>query len=150
LYPPRRRVAAEMSYVFRRSCTQLSSATLRWPSPPTICLKRRLQQTGCTQAISRSFQTTNRFRKELQDESARETNQRDLDAHEDEVKAGIEAATKAQIKRPWQREGADKPPVDEESKRLNKAMTKGRRTLMLLCGRIEPGDLRYSLGQASS
>lgn len=42
-----------------------------------------------------------------------------------EVHASIEAATKQQIRRPWQREGADKPPADQEARELNRVMTKG-------------------------
>ena len=65
-------------------------------------------------------------KKDLRDETAKETNQRDVDVHESEVKSGMEAAVKQQIKRPWQREGADRPPTDLESKQLNKNMTKGK------------------------
>ncbi|KAK9414788.1 putative Calcium uniporter protein [Seiridium unicorne] len=114
-----------MSYVFRRRCTQLSSTALRWSAPTTPC-QSRLQQTSYKAVTYRAFRTTTRFHKALEDETARETNQRDQDAHEKDVRDGIEAATKQQIKRPWQREGADKPPVDQESKKLNKAMTKGK------------------------
>ncbi|GAP92241.1 putative amino acid permease protein [Rosellinia necatrix] len=62
----------------------------------------------------------------IQEESARETNQGDQDAHEREVEASIQQATKQQIKRPWQREGADKPPADESHRSMNKTMTKGK------------------------
>ncbi|KAH8204529.1 hypothetical protein TruAng_001303 [Truncatella angustata] len=78
------------------------------------------------EVASRHFKATARLPKELSDETARETNQRDQDAHEEEVKASMEAAVKQQIKRPWQREGADKPPVDEEARHLNKNMAKGK------------------------
>jgi hypothetical protein len=119
-----------MSYVFRRSGTQLSSAALRWSSAATPCCRsRQLLQTSQNLSFSRSFRTTSRVYKELEEESARETNLRDQNAHEEEVKAGIEAATKQQIKRPWQREGADKPPTDLEAKKLNKTMTKGKNML---------------------
>ncbi|XXG97274.1 hypothetical protein Hte_003570 [Hypoxylon texense] len=75
----------------------------------------------------RNFVATPYPRKDkLSDETARETNQRDQAAQEKEVRAGmgIEDATKRQIKRPWQREGADQPPVNEENRGMNKAMTK--------------------------
>lgn len=79
------------------------------------------------QSSSRSF--TSSFRRTqdliLQDETARETNKRDQQMHEEEVETGIQEATKQQIKRPWQREGADKPPVDRDHRNMNKTMTKG-------------------------
>ncbi|KAI1174572.1 hypothetical protein F4777DRAFT_553654 [Nemania sp. FL0916] len=62
----------------------------------------------------------------LQEESADETNKRDQNAHEEQVKASIQEATKQQIRRPWQREGADKPPADESHRRMNKSMAKGK------------------------
>lgn len=37
-------------------------------------------------------------KKDLRDETAKETNQRDVDSHESEVKYGMEAAVKQQIK----------------------------------------------------
>jgi hypothetical protein len=61
----------------------------------------------------------------IREETARETNQKDEDIHEREVEASIQQATKQQIKRPWQREGADKPPADESHRTMNKTMTKG-------------------------
>lgn len=42
------------------------------------------------------------------------------------MKANLEAATKQQIKRPWQREGADKPPTDFEARKMNKSMVRGK------------------------
>ncbi|KAF3070651.1 Calcium uniporter protein 6, mitochondrial [Daldinia childiae] len=73
------------------------------------------------------FATTQYTRKQkLDDETTRETNKRDQEAHEQEVKSGIEDATKQQIKRPWQREGADEPPVSESRRTMNKTMTKGK------------------------
>lgn len=75
----------------------------------------------------RCFTTTPYTRNQkLGDETVKETNQRDQTAHEKEVKAGIEDATKQQIKRPWQREGADEPPVSESRRTMNKTMTKGK------------------------
>lgn len=135
-----------MSHVFlRRSCTQLSSTAVRWSSPVGGPCSRRLQQPSFKGVNSRAFRTTSRLRKDLEDESIKETNQRDLDAHEEEVKAGLEAATRQQIKRPWQREGADKPPVDQEAKDMNKTMTKGRRaSLLMKCRRIlEIADIAF-------
>ncbi|KAI0025175.1 hypothetical protein F4780DRAFT_768435 [Xylariomycetidae sp. FL0641] len=79
-----------------------------------------------TPCLRRAFVTTPRVRKDLGEETARETNQRDQAAHEEQVQAGIEDATKQQIKRPWQREGADQPPVSDTRKNMNKSMTKGK------------------------
>ncbi|KAI1855242.1 hypothetical protein JX266_000107 [Neoarthrinium moseri] len=111
-----------MSYVFRHGCSQLSTALRR----ASMAGCRQTRPVSCRTGVFRGFASTVRARRQLQDETARETNQRDQDAHEAEVKAGIEAATKQQIKRPWQREGADKPPVDLEHKNLNKTMTSGK------------------------
>ncbi|KAI1324096.1 hypothetical protein F5Y16DRAFT_381878 [Xylariaceae sp. FL0255] len=58
-------------------------------------------------------------------ETARETNERDQKAQEKKVQQGIDDVVKQQIKRPWQREGADKSPVEEDHRNLNKNMTKG-------------------------
>ncbi|KAJ8132086.1 hypothetical protein O1611_g1545 [Lasiodiplodia mahajangana] len=69
-----------------------------------------------------------RTRDIIEDESAREINKRDQHVHERQVEASIQEATKQQIKRPWQREGADRPPADESHRDLNKTMTKGSPT----------------------
>ncbi|KAK8106846.1 Calcium uniporter protein 6 [Apiospora kogelbergensis] len=100
-----------MSFMLRRGCAQLTSTalpTLRrrspiatsrsvaWPSAsPTTWLRMNSSSPG--DAI--------KPKKDLRDETAKETNQRDVDVHESEVKSGMEAAVKQQIKRPWQREG---------------------------------------------
>ncbi|RYO96179.1 hypothetical protein DL765_011660 [Monosporascus sp. GIB2] len=55
-----------------------------------------------------------------------QTNQRDQDAQEEQVKFDISEAAKQQIKRPWQREGADEPPISQERKNMNKNMAKGK------------------------
>lgn len=119
-----------MSYA-SRACTQLTASSLRQFAG------RRLANRACTSfpirliprpiAPIRNFVATPHTRKDqLRDETPRETNKRDQAAHEKEVKAGIEDATKQQIKRPWQREGADEPPVSDERRGMNKAMTKGK------------------------
>ncbi|RYP27344.1 hypothetical protein DL767_007716 [Monosporascus sp. MG133] len=59
-------------------------------------------------------------------ETAWQTNQRDQDALEDQAELDISEAAKQQIKRPWQREGADEPPVSQERKNMNKNMGKGK------------------------
>ncbi|KAI1800158.1 hypothetical protein F4811DRAFT_540532 [Daldinia bambusicola] len=122
-----------MNYAFRAS-SQLTASGIRQFAG------RRLAHTHPTSRIiptrtanpvlpwhSRHFITTPHVRKEkLNHETPRETNERDQAAHEQEVTAGIEYATKQQIKRPWQREGADQPPVSETRRTMNKAMTKGK------------------------
>ncbi|OTB00998.1 hypothetical protein M426DRAFT_224374 [Hypoxylon sp. CI-4A] len=122
-----------MSYAFRAS-SQLTASTLRQftgrrlvntcHSIP-IQLNRPTYPALCSPY--RCFSATQFARKDqLSDETARETNQRDQKAHEEEVKAGIEDATKQQIRRPWQREGADQPPVSDSRRNMNKTMTKGK------------------------
>jgi len=53
-------------------------------------------------------------------QNARKLSQKTLDEQEQQVKA-----REKQIKRPWQREGADKPPVTDEREDKIKPMTKG-------------------------
>ncbi|RYP52464.1 hypothetical protein DL768_002387 [Monosporascus sp. mg162] len=60
------------------------------------------------------------------EETAWQTDQRDQDAQEEQAKLDISKAAKQQIKRPWQREGADEPPVSQERKNMNKNMGKGK------------------------
>ncbi|KAK6955155.1 hypothetical protein Daesc_002786 [Daldinia eschscholtzii] len=122
-----------MNYAFRAS-SQLTASSIRQFTG------RRLANTHFTSTSilaprvipavpwsCRHFISTPHARKEkLNHETPRETNERDQAAHEREVTAGIEYATKQQIKRPWQREGADEPPVSEARRTMNKAMTKGK------------------------
>jgi hypothetical protein len=114
--------AAEMSYVFRPGCVRLHAALRR----SSLACHKEAPRLHPRINILRSFKTATPAAKRLQDETARETNQRDQDVHEEEVKAGLEAATKQQIKRPWQREGADRPPVDDEARKLNSSMIRGK------------------------
>ncbi|KAI1411205.1 hypothetical protein F5Y13DRAFT_165941 [Hypoxylon sp. FL1857] len=118
-----------MSYAFR-AYSQLTASSVR---PLT---SRRIANVPLSALIHKArpvsnssyrwFVTTPIAREgQLSDETARETNERDQAAHEKEVKAGIEDAVKQQIRRPWQREGADQPPVSD-SRRMNKVMTKGK------------------------
>ncbi|KAL7624113.1 hypothetical protein AAE478_005670 [Parahypoxylon ruwenzoriense] len=63
----------------------------------------------------------------FRDEAVGETEKRhQASVHEEHVHAGIADATKHQIKRPWQREGADQPPVNDARRTMNKTMTKGK------------------------
>ncbi|KAK7949124.1 uncharacterized protein PG986_010010 [Apiospora aurea] len=124
-----------MSFLLRRGCGASTAALRPLRQSPALTGRSvawKLQQprasptTWLRMNSSSSHDDATKPKKDLKDESAKETNQRDADAHESEVKVGMEAAVKQQIKRPWQREGADKPPVDLESKQMNKNMTKGK------------------------
>ncbi|KAF2963462.1 hypothetical protein GQX73_g10113 [Xylaria multiplex] len=89
--------------------------------------RSRIWQSSGPYSSSRHFTSSFRRTKDLiQEESARETNKTDQHVHEKEVEASMQEATKQQIKRPWQREGADKPPVEESHRTMNKTMTKGK------------------------
>jgi hypothetical protein len=112
-----------MSYAFRRSCAQLTTTLRRCPGAQ---VGGRHGVGKFASSFSRGLKTTTAARRGFQDDAASETNPKDMESYEDDVKAGIEAATKQQIKRPWQREGADKPPVDQVNRDLNKTMTKGK------------------------
>ncbi|KAI1487058.1 hypothetical protein F5X96DRAFT_176687 [Biscogniauxia mediterranea] len=76
----------------------------------------------------RCLSTTLPLKKDqLSQESPRQTNERDQHAQETlAAKGTIQAATKSQIRRPWQREGADEPPVSQKRRALNKTMTQGK------------------------
>ncbi|KAI1337573.1 hypothetical protein F5Y15DRAFT_417715 [Xylariaceae sp. FL0016] len=118
-----------MSYA-ARACSQLTAPTIR---RLVGCRRYHASRTNVPQSSKlapvlspRCLSTTQFLRRDLNQETARETNQRDQDAQEKQVQDGIEAATKQQIKRPWQREGADEPPVSESRRSMNKSMTKGR------------------------
>jgi calcium uniporter protein, mitochondrial len=91
------------------------------------CAWRRLPGPGSNARLFTSLPS--RARDYIKEESADETNRRDQRAHEKQVKASLQEATKQQIRRPWQREGADQPPAEEAHRRMNKNMTKGSPTL---------------------
>ncbi|KAI1097821.1 hypothetical protein F4804DRAFT_150255 [Jackrogersella minutella] len=120
---------AAMSYVFR-PYSQLIASKLRQ------CASRRISNSYTSIPIRRTkpapassfrcFIATPYTRKDALSEETREIDQRDQSTHEKDVKAGIEDATKQQIKRPWHREGADQPPVSESRRTMNKTMTKGK------------------------
>ena len=76
---------------------------------------------------SRCISTTSQLRKtESTGETPRQTNQKDQDTQEEHARADIGIAAKQQIRRPWQREGADEPPVSQNRKDMNKTMEKGK------------------------
>lgn len=116
-----------MSYA-PRACSQLVVAlSSRQLAARGIRATRPLRSVGLTAASSRCFALSARaFRSTKDEKPIEEIAQKDQEAHEEHVKSGIAATTKQQIKRPWQREGADEPPVSEDRKSRNKAMTKGR------------------------
>ncbi|KAK8078416.1 hypothetical protein PG996_004586 [Apiospora saccharicola] len=128
-----------MSFVLRRGCGQLTSTALRpLRQSPVLTIRSvawKLQQPRASpttwlrmnsSSSAEALGDASKPKKDLRDETAKETNQRDVDSHETDVRSGMEAAVKQQIKRPWQREGADTPPVDFEAKKMNKNMTKGK------------------------
>ncbi|KAI0113586.1 hypothetical protein GGR51DRAFT_18938 [Nemania sp. FL0031] len=129
-----------MSYA-TRACSQLTAAAnFRWLAshhsnglnccvryPPALAHGSRFYRPRGSYLSSRYFVSSpRRMRDIVEDESARETNQRDQHVHEKQVEASIQEATKQQIKRPWQREGADRPPADASHRDMNKTMTKGK------------------------
>ncbi|KAI1084912.1 hypothetical protein F5B20DRAFT_224860 [Whalleya microplaca] len=111
-----------MTYAVR-ICPQLTASSIRQ-------LAARSRPNTCSTSLwrpLRGFATTLPTRNDLiAEESARKTNRRDQATHEKQAKAGIEDATKQQIRRPWQREGADEPPVSDKRRTMNNGMTKGK------------------------
>ncbi|KAI0479134.1 hypothetical protein GGR56DRAFT_363388 [Xylariaceae sp. FL0804] len=109
-----------------------------WLAAPSAgrCVGRRLSQMTARSPLAptqlrpassfRCFATARTQNRDLAEETAREINERDQTEHESEVKASIAQTTKQQIKRPWQREGADEPPVSDEHRGMNKNMAKGK------------------------
>lgn len=93
--------------------------TAAWP-PPAAGLTSSIPRRSVSRATARA-----KARDSEGDETARETNQRDLDEHEQDVRQAIAETTKQQIRRPWQREGADEPPVSEHRTEMNKKMVTG-------------------------
>ncbi|KAI1164788.1 hypothetical protein F5B18DRAFT_614478 [Nemania serpens] len=129
-----------MSYA-TRACSQLTAATsirrlvgyhgngLNRDACHSSSLARglRVWRSCSPSAGSRCLTSSSRRTRDyIQEESARETNNRDQHAHEKEVEASIQQATKQQIRRPWQREGADIPPAETSHHSMNKTMAKGK------------------------
>lgn len=129
----------KMSYA-TRACSQLTAATsirrlLSYHGnglnrvachPSSFARGLRVWRWCSPYAGSRYFTSSpHRTRDYIQEESARETNEKDQHAHEKEVEDSIQEATKQQIKRPWQREGADIPPAEVSHRSMNKTMAKG-------------------------
>ncbi|KAI1754878.1 hypothetical protein F4782DRAFT_463895 [Xylaria castorea] len=129
-----------MSYA-TRACSQLTAATSfrRLPACSSSAFHRYARHasapvqwlrigplSGSHPGIRYIASSPRRMKDPIDEESVRETNKRDQRAHEEQVEASIQEATKNQIKRPWQREGADKPPAEESHRTMNKTMTKGK------------------------
>ncbi|KAK0724625.1 hypothetical protein B0H67DRAFT_568399 [Lasiosphaeris hirsuta] len=90
-----------MSFIFRRLPTQLARGPPRLPRriiPSSHCLG--------TAYLSRSL-STSPYRPDKQGENSKELNQKSLDEQESHGRQN-------QLKRPWHRQDADKPPADEE------------------------------------
>ena len=102
-----------MSFVLRRGCAQLTSTALPTLRRSPLLTNRSVawkqqqqqQQPGASPTIWLRMSSSSppgdaiKPKKDLRDETAKETNQRDVDVHESEVKSGMEAAVKQQIKR---------------------------------------------------
>ncbi|KAI0010528.1 siderophore biosynthesis protein [Xylariaceae sp. FL0662B] len=115
-----------MSYAVR-ICSQLTASS-------TCISIRRLAARGhpgparaSFRTPLRCFTTTLQARKDLSgEETVRESDKREQAARKKQVEASIGDATKQQIRRPWQREGADEPPVSDTRRLTDKGMTKGK------------------------
>ncbi|KAK3346946.1 hypothetical protein B0T25DRAFT_461364 [Lasiosphaeria hispida] len=106
-----------MSLIFRRLPSQLARAP---PTPPQrIIPSRRCLSidTYSTRPLSRSFSTSPCHRDEYE-EKAKKLSQKGLDEQESDVRRN-------QLKRPWHREDADKPPADEK-RGGDEPLTKGK------------------------
>lgn len=75
---------------------------------------------AASQVPNRTFSFSAPRRKDSAEEKAKKLNQQGLDEHEQQVKV-----REHQVKRPWHREDADKPPVEEEGKRKKEPLTRG-------------------------
>ena len=92
-----------MSHSFRR----LSSSLLRQSFAPKHNLA--CHRLG-TPTSSKAFSTARIWQRDQYEEKARKLNQQGLDEHEQEVRV-----RQHQIKRPWHRDDADRPPAEETS-----------------------------------
>lgn len=110
-----------MSYVFRRQQPLIASGLRRVCGPPPWSFCPAL----AIQVQSRSISASPRWGDNKYDEAAKKLNQKGLDEHEQEVKV-----RQRQIKVPWHRENADKPPVGASKSELE-STTKGRGTYSL-------------------
>lgn len=119
-----------------RTCSKLTALSSRrllfshYPPPITKAISpsyTSIVSPSPSQQRRRLISTNHKlWKNETNEESPKQTNQRDQDAQEEEVKFDIGEAAKQQIRRPWMREGADEPPVSQDRKDMNKTMGKGR------------------------
>jgi len=114
-------IEAVMSSVLARLPSQIGRA-------PAAALARSLRAAPNTPCGLRSAATTLHWRtfrssplntRNEYDEKAKELNQKGLDEHEQQVRV-----RQHQVKRPWHRDGADKPPVTEDGEKTE-PKTKG-------------------------
>ncbi|KAK1760257.1 hypothetical protein QBC47DRAFT_334246 [Echria macrotheca] len=94
-----------MSYVLRRLPGQMARGTLAniRPPVPRCCAPLRIPP-----SLGRLVSTSQTRRVDKYEEKAKQLSQKGLDEHEQEVKV-----RQHQVKRPWHRQDADKPPVDD-------------------------------------
>ncbi|KAL2022179.1 hypothetical protein VTK56DRAFT_6008 [Thermocarpiscus australiensis] len=107
-----------MSHVFGRLRRQLTHGSPTWRTPHCKSRRPSFAHRPFHQAIIACQSST--ADPTEQDAKAKKLNQKALDKQEQEVKA-----RQAQIKRPWHRLGADKPPVDKDGKEAE-PITKGK------------------------
>ncbi|KAK4214945.1 hypothetical protein QBC37DRAFT_140646 [Rhypophila decipiens] len=89
-----------------------------------VRISLQLPRIGETLPRSRCFSTTCRAFQQSQnkyDVEARKLSQKSLDEHEQEVKV-----RQHQVQRPWHRQDADKPPVDDDGNTSDEPLTKGK------------------------
>ncbi|KAI5925973.1 hypothetical protein F4810DRAFT_656949 [Camillea tinctor] len=116
-----------MSYAPRACSWLTASGVRRFTNRPFPSLSYRPTSTRSVPPI-RCLSTTRCLRKDQpSEETPRQTNERgQKEQGAQAVKGAIQAATISQIRRPWQREGADEPPVSQNRRTLNKTMTQGK------------------------
>ena len=98
-----------MSHVFRRLAVQLAGAPTKAVrhTPPIATITAGW--IACAPVARRTFGSSLPRASNGYDDKARALNQKGLDEQEQEVKV-----REHQIKRPWLRDGADKPPVPKD------------------------------------
>ncbi|KAK3935378.1 hypothetical protein QBC46DRAFT_323495 [Diplogelasinospora grovesii] len=112
-----------MNHVFRRLPSQLTRCGLRGSTYRSVEVRQwshSVYDTGAAAVSSRAFSISRSCRKDEWEAKARKLSQKGLDEHEQEVKV-----RQHQVKRPWHRQNADKPPVDEKRKEVE-PITKGK------------------------
>ena len=125
-----------MSYAFRRLSTQLAAPATRvaWrrASPGVAMTTGRV---ACVPVLRRPFGSSLRRTSNGYDDKARALNQKGLDEQEQEVQV-----REHQIRRPWHRDGADKPPVSEDGEADNSPVKGASRRPAAMAVDSHPGD----------